>query len=119
VTRRSRHRGVPGEPVDPVPIGDALAEVGEELGLAEPRVIGVLSARWPEIVGHAVAEHARLRALRGSTLTIAVDSGPWATQLRYLEADVLARVAALVGDGVVDSVRVVVTPPGATGERGR
>ena len=122
MTRRARHRGVPGEPVDPVPIGEALAEVGEELGLAEPRVIGLLSARWPEIVGPAVAEHARLRALRGSTLTVAVDSGPWATQLRYLEADVLARVAALVGDGVVDSVRVVVAPPGesdATGERGR
>jgi hypothetical protein len=112
VTRRSRRRGgsVPGEPVDPVPIGDALAEVGADLGLADPGVIGVLSERWVDVVGPAIAPNARLRSLRGSTLTIAVETGAWATQLRYLETEMLARIAAIVGDGAIDAVRVVVAP---------
>jgi predicted nucleic acid-binding Zn ribbon protein len=91
-------------------LGDALAEVGAELGLADPQVVGVLSGRWADVVGENIAENTRLRALRGTTLTIAVESGAWATQLRYLEADVLARIAAIVGSGVVTDVRVVVAP---------
>jgi predicted nucleic acid-binding Zn ribbon protein len=113
MTRWKRGRQVPhlpGESTDPMAVGEALAEVGAELGLADPLVVGVLAERWPDIVGTNIAGNARLRALRGATLTIAVDSGAWATQLRYLESDVLARIAAIVGDGVVEQVRVVVTP---------
>ena len=105
-----RARGVPGEPVDPVPLAEALAAVGADLGLADPGVIGVLSERWPEIVGPAIAPNARLRSLRGSTLTIAVETGAWATELRYLETQMLARIAAIVGDDAIDTVRVVVAP---------
>ena len=109
--RRRRPTGVPGEPEpDPTPLGEALAAVGSELGLADPRVVGLLADRWPEVVGEAVAGQARLRALRGDVLTIAVDSGAWATQLRYLHDDLLARIAGIVGDGVVREVRVVVEP---------
>lgn len=110
-----RHRrkptGVPGEPEpDPTRLGDALAAVGDELGLADPRVVGALARRWPEVVGEAVAGQARLRSMRGDVVTIAVDSGAWATQLRYLHDDLLARIAGIVGAGVVREVRVVVEP---------
>ena len=110
---RGRRRGrapVPGEPVDPVALGDALAEVGADLGLADPGVIAVLTARWADVVGPAIAPNARLRGLRGSTLTIAVENGAWATQLRYLEDQMLARIAELVGSDAIDTVRVVVVP---------
>lgn len=110
---RSRRKptGVPGEPEpDPTRLGEALAAVGSEFGLADPQVVGTLADRWPEVVGDAVAGQARLRALRGHVLTIAVDSGAWATQLRYLHDDMIARIAGIVGDGVVREVRVVVEP---------
>ena len=103
-------RGVPGEPVDPVPISDALAEVGADLGLAAPGVLAALTERWVDVVGPAVAPNARLRALRGSTLTVAVETGAWATQLRYLEAEMLARIGEIVGRDAIDTVRVVVAP---------
>ena len=111
MTRRRRPTGVPGEPEpDPTRLADALAAIGNELGLADPRVVGTLAARWSEVVGDAVAGQARLRSLRGDVLTIAVDSGAWATQLRYLQDDMLARIAGIVGAGVVREVRVVVEP---------
>ena len=109
--RRRTPTGVPGEPEpDPTRLGDALAAVGGEFGLADPQVVGVLARRWPEVVGEAVAGQARLRSMRGDVVTIAVDSGAWATQLRYLHDDMLARIAGIVGEGVVREVRVVVEP---------
>ena len=109
--RRPKPTGVPGEPEpDPTRLGDALAAIGGELGLTDPRVVGTLAERWPEVVGDAVAGQARLRSMRGDVVTIAVDSGAWATQLRYLHEDLLARIAAIVGPGVVREVRVVVEP---------
>jgi predicted nucleic acid-binding Zn ribbon protein len=90
----------------PVPVRDALAEVG----LPAPGVLGPLTARWPEVVGPAIAEHARLRSLRRGVLTIAVDAAPWATELRYLEHELRARVAAIVGPDAVHEVRIVVAP---------
>ena len=106
--RRWSLSDVPGETGEPVPVGDAVAALGAELGLADPRILGVLTQSWGEIVGPVLAAHARLRSVRAGVLTIGVDSGPWATQVRYLEADLLSRVAALVEQGAPHAIRVVV-----------
>jgi len=106
--RRRGARGVPGEEEPPTPVGDALAEISAELGLADPTTLRAITSRWSEIVGGAIAQHARVRSLRGTTLTVAVESGAWATELRYLEPDVLAQIESIVGAGVVTQMRVVV-----------
>ena len=104
-----RRRAKPDDP--PTSLADALRDVGAELGLPEPGLVGVLTERWVEVVGDAVAAHARPRDLRDGTLTIAVDAAPWATQLRYLEADICARFAAITGRDAIRRVRVVVERP--------
>jgi hypothetical protein len=48
-------------------------------------------------------------------LTIAVDAAPWATQLRYLETQIVARATAALGAEVREA-RIVVE---ATAEEGR
>jgi predicted nucleic acid-binding Zn ribbon protein len=83
---------------DPTPLSDALAEVGSELGLPEPGALAALAARWEEVVGPAVAAHARVGA-------------PWATQLRYAEGDVVRVACETVGQGVVRALRVRVEGP--------
>ena len=103
---------MPGEPRDAVPVGDALAAVGNELGLGDPATLRIVTQRWTEIVGDAVADHAELRSLRAGVLIIAVDAAPWATQLRYLVGDIRDRVAALAGPDAVREVRIVVDPGG-------
>jgi predicted nucleic acid-binding Zn ribbon protein len=91
---------------EPVPLSDALAKVGEELGLAPGDVHGTLDARWSEVMGNDVAAHARLVSVRGGTLTVTVDDPVWATQLRYLEPAIVTRATALLGPGVVARVKV-------------
>ena len=89
-------------------LGEAVAAVGSELGLPPMAALDAVGARWSELVGPAVAEHARVRSLRGGVLTIAVDDAPWATQLRYLDETLRDRLADVVGAGLVREVRVVV-----------
>jgi hypothetical protein len=101
---------IPGELGEPVSIGDAAALVGDELGLAEPRSFALLVNGWNDVVGDAVARHSRPRGVRNGVLDIAVDAPAWATQLRYLEADLVERASRLVGPGVVSAVRVSVDP---------
>jgi predicted nucleic acid-binding Zn ribbon protein len=99
---------------EPRPLHDALAEVSADLGLPEPDAFRGLVTNWQDLVGRELAAHCRLRSLRDGVLHVSVDDAPWATQLRYLEADVVARGAALVGPGVVRALRVSVAAPGAT-----
>ncbi len=100
------------DPNEPTPLRDSLAEVGAELGLPDPGPLEALTRHWPEIVGPAVAAHARVGAVGDGILTVIVDAAPWATQLRYLEADILLRAAETLGAGVVHNVRVRVDGPG-------
>lgn len=100
MSRRSRD--------DPEPIGEALAAVARDLGLADPKVLGALHARWAELVGEQLALHARPSSLLDGVLVVEVDDPAWATQLRYLGETLKERAATLLGEGSVRSVRVVV-----------
>jgi predicted nucleic acid-binding Zn ribbon protein len=91
---------------EPVPIGDALARIQSELGLPNTDVLRALTERWSDVVGEEVAAHARLDAVRDGSAAIVVDGPIWASQLRYLEADIVERANALVGAGVVRGIRV-------------
>jgi hypothetical protein len=103
--------GRAAEEADPVPVSEALAVVGGDLGLGDPSTLAVIAEHWTSIVGDAVAGHARLRTLRAGVLTIAVDAPPWATELRYLAGEVGSRISALVASDAVQEVRIVVEPP--------
>ena len=75
---------------EPVPLADALAKVGAELGLPPGNVHGTLEARWGEVMGADVAPHARLVSVRDGTLTYIDDAGqPLAvTQLALLATNI-------------------------------
>jgi predicted nucleic acid-binding Zn ribbon protein len=67
---------------------------------------GTVFAHWPAVVGVDIAEHATPTALRDGVLHVAAESTAWATQLRMVQAELLTKIAAAVGDGVVTSVRI-------------
>jgi predicted nucleic acid-binding Zn ribbon protein len=91
---------------EPRPLREALAEVSADLGLPNPDAFGTLVESWDQVVGGDLATHCQLRSLREGVLRVTVDSAPRATQLRYLENDVVMRAAALVGPDVVRTVHV-------------
>jgi predicted nucleic acid-binding Zn ribbon protein len=92
------------------PLADALAAVRAELGLPADDVVGALVARWSEVVGADVAAHATLLSVRDGVATIAVDSPPWATQLRFLETAFVTRARAVTGSDAIRAISVRVRP---------
>jgi predicted nucleic acid-binding Zn ribbon protein len=58
------------------------------------------------VVGEQIAEHAQPVALRDGVLSIAAESTAWATQLRLVQSQLLAKIANAVGDGVVTVLKI-------------
>lgn len=91
----------------PQPLTKALDEVLQSLhpaGSGTPatpaKTVGGVFARWEDAVGPGVAAHAKPIRLADGVLVVEVDEPGWATQLRFLEADLLQRIAAVAGPGV-------------------
>ena len=91
-------------------------KVGESIEQLRPgsTALSTLLDRWSEVVGDALAAHVRPTKLAGGTLVIAVDDPAWATQLKYLQADLLTRIGDVLGAGAVTEIRVVVRPSKST-----
>jgi len=104
--RRRRWSGPSADDRDPQPLGRLTARLAAQRGWTERLTTGRLFARWDEIVGEEVAEHAQPVSLKDGELTVQARSTAWATQLRLLQRQLLVKIAAGVGDGVVKRLKV-------------
>ncbi len=71
--------------------------------LTDAAVLG----RWPQLVGPEIADHCTPMSLRDGELLLQAESTAWATQLRMLQRQILARLADAVGRDVVRRLRVI------------
>jgi len=91
-------------------MGDLLGGVGKELGLSGAIGTGRLWARWVEVVGAAIADHAEPTSLKDGVLRIRTDSPTWATELGYKGAEIARRANEVAGATIVSEVRVWTGP---------
>jgi predicted nucleic acid-binding Zn ribbon protein len=91
---------------DPQPLDAAISGLIEERGWAQAAATGSVFGRWAQIVGPELAAHTTPDGLADGELTISADSTAWATQVRLLAAQLVRRLNAELGDGVVRRVRV-------------
>jgi predicted nucleic acid-binding Zn ribbon protein len=104
--RRRRWSGPGPDPRDPQLLGTVTRELARARGWT-PRVAeGTVFAQWESVVGEQIAAHATPTVLHGGVLAVAAESTAWATQLRMVQAQLLAKIAAAVGDGVVTSLKI-------------
>ncbi len=97
-----------GDPPQPLAVG--LDRVMAALGAPPVSTVTSVLDQWSEVVGPAIAGASEAVALEGHTLVVKVADGGWASQLRWMERDLLAKLAAAVGDGVVERLEVRVRP---------
>ncbi len=93
---------------EPVPVADALGAVVRALGAPGVDAVVLVHERWEDLVGAEVAAHARPVGIVDGRLRVVVDGPGWASHLRWVEADLLAALAALIGPDAVTSVAVSV-----------
>ncbi|MGA9615057.1 MAG: DUF721 family protein, partial [Mycobacterium sp.] len=103
---RRRWSGPGPDSRDPQPLAGATRDVAKKQGWSGRVAEGAVFGQWPTVVGDHIAEHATPIALREGVLTVTAESTAWATQLRIIQSQVLAKIAAEVGDGVVTSLRI-------------
>jgi predicted nucleic acid-binding Zn ribbon protein len=107
VAGKRRSWSGPGPDVrDPQPLGRVAREVAKKRGWSAHVAEGTVLGHWPTVVGHEIADHASPTSLKDGILNVAAESTAWATQLRMVQAQLLAKIAAAVGNGVVTSLKI-------------
>jgi predicted nucleic acid-binding Zn ribbon protein len=105
---------VPRDDELPRPVSESLPRLAKRLGAPPPALLTAVFAQWEELVGPAVAAHAKPLSLSRRVLLIGADHPGWATQLRYLSAELLQRLAATAGPGQIERVDIrIVVPRGS------
>ncbi|MGR3936655.1 DUF721 domain-containing protein [Streptomyces sp. BRA346] len=94
---------------DPLPLGAAINRLITERGWEAPAAVGGVMGRWPQMVGPEVAQHCEPQRYDedARVLTVRCDSTAWATQLRLLAPQLVARLNADLGQGTVRLIKVL------------
>ncbi len=67
-----------------------------------------LFTEWPKIVGEVNARMARPMGIRGGTLILKSEDAAWADRLKYIEEELIERIAERIGEGIVRRIRFVI-----------
>lgn len=105
--RRRTWSGPGPDSRDPQTLAAATRDLARTRGWSARVAQGTVFGQWRSVVGEQIAAHATPTALREGVLSVSAESTAWATQLRMVQAHLLAKIAAAVGDGVVTSLKIV------------
>ena len=91
----------------PRTLSDLLSRyLGRTLGKEAPAANDLFS-RWRSLVGDSIADNVTPVRLEGKVLTVEVVENAWATQLKFLERQIVTTLREHAGD-VVDTLQVKV-----------
>ena len=77
---------------DPQPLSRGIDRLLASLRGGSRQTTVTVFSRWEELVGQPVAAHVRPLKIDRGTLVVEVDDPAWATQMKFLESDLLARL---------------------------
>ncbi|MDN5570110.1 MAG: DciA family protein [Propionibacteriaceae bacterium] len=102
-----RRTGSRRDRAEPMALGDALEKVISARGWGTEVNVHLLLGRWAELVGPAVAEHSTPEAFKAGVVVVRTSSTNWASQLRLMAPQLVARMNASLGDGTIRMVKVL------------
>jgi predicted nucleic acid-binding Zn ribbon protein len=90
---------------DPKPIADTIDVLSGELGWSAPLSQSDLLSSWAEVAGEETAKHSEPIAIEKGMLQVRCESTAWATQLRMMRTQLIARIAEQYPDAGVETIR--------------
>lgn len=114
--RRRRPRPAPVEQArsgaapddrDPKLLGAALDNLVETKGWSTDLSVRALLGRWPMLVGPTNAAHSWPESYADTVLTVRTESTVWATSLRTIAPQLVAKLNEQLGDGTVTRIKVL------------
>jgi predicted nucleic acid-binding Zn ribbon protein len=112
-----RPAGVSASARDPRPVADSLDRITRRIGAPRAELLAAVFARWEQLVGPDIAAHAQPRSLRDGVLVVIADQPAWATQLRYMAAELLDRIRAETAAEEIAEIQIRVGPPTTSEDR--
>lgn len=112
--RKANVRGIPtGLDGRALPRSYKVSSFGNLLGTeirkrdwTEKMAHGWVMGHWGELVGEKIGQHTHVEMIKGGEVHVSCDSTAWATQMKYMQREVLAAIAAKVGPDVVTKLHV-------------
>lgn len=102
----------------PIPISSALDGVVHGLRGPDRRAVSGVFGRWEEIVGTQIATHVQPVQLDEAVLIVAVDDPGWATEMKFLAAQIREQLRDRAGV-IVERIEVRVDRRNSRGQRDR
>lgn len=87
-------------------VGNDIDRVLAGFGAPPAPVLTRIADVWEDLVGPAAAQHCRPGRLVEGTLHVDVDDPAWASQMRWQQAAVIARIAEIVPGTQVSGLTV-------------
>jgi predicted nucleic acid-binding Zn ribbon protein len=104
-----RYSGARPDERDPATLGSIVGRAVGELGWVGPLAEARLMGQWASVVGTDIAARCHPVSLVDGELKVSAESTAWATQLRLMAPQILARITADLPRGLVR--RIVITGP--------
>ncbi|GAB0101070.1 DNA replication protein DciA [Nocardia sp. JMUB6875] len=104
--RRTGWSGAHPDERDPQTLSALAMQLAKGRGWSGKVAEGTVFGRWSSVVGEDIAAHATPISLENGILSIQAESTAWATQLRMFQSQILAKIAAAVGNGVVKQLKI-------------
>lgn len=98
-------------------IGAIVSRTSKDLGWIAPLAEAKLLGQWESVVGPEIAAHCQPTSLTDGELRIAAESTAWATQLRLMARQILARIGQEMPPGTVTKLHIS-GPSGPSWKRG-
>lgn len=98
---------VEGSARDPHAIGEIVSRMSKSRGWNTQVAVGSVLGRWNELVGEDVAMHCKPESFEDTVVVVRCDSTSWATQLRLLSHEILKKIDAELGPGIVTIIKVL------------
>lgn len=81
-------------------LAEELDALLRRLGSESTMVVAGVFSNWYELVGDTVAQHASPVKLESGRLLVEVDEPAWATQMRFLESEIIRKLSASTGNTI-------------------
>jgi predicted nucleic acid-binding Zn ribbon protein len=91
---------------DPEPVGEVLGKVVEEQGWGTEISLRMMLSRWSELVGATNALHSKPEGFHEGVLYVRTESTTWATALRAIAPQLLAKLNESLGQGAVTRIEI-------------
>lgn len=81
-------------------LADELDVLLRRLGSESTTVVAGVFGNWLELVGDTVAQHASPVKLEAGRLLVEVDEPAWATQMHFLESEIIRKLSTSTGNTI-------------------